>query len=416
LTVNSNLTLTANASPSSICNGEFSNLSSIGADSYLWTPGGLTGNSISVSPTTTTIYTINGTSNAGCTGQTSITVTLNPNPVISATASPSTVCQGQSSLLTGSGASNYNWLPVGLSGSSITVTPVANTIYSVTGTDMNGCSGSTTVIVNYIGVPQMDIIPSPQEGCSPLSVNFTYSTVAPILDSSWQWNFGDLGAINNSSNEQAPSHVYNNGGIFIVQLNAQMNSGCHVSSIDTVFVSSKPIADFYFTPDFAYTNYPAIYFKDQSVGAAIWNWDFGDPMDPVLNISHLVNPVHLFSDSGSFNVQLIVENNGCRDTVVKNVNIYLDALVFVPNAFTPNGDGVNDIFIPSISGIEEGSYSFMIFDRWGKEIFSTIDLTEGWDGRKNEKEVALGVYSYVIEYKEIMGITHKIKGIVALIR
>jgi gliding motility-associated-like protein len=416
LTVNNNLTLTAAASPSSICMGGTSILSCSGADNYLWTPGSLTGNAINVNPNATAIYTINGTSVTGCTGTTTVTITVNPNPVISATAWPTSVCQGQSSVLTGSGALNYIWLPVGLSGSSVTVTPIANSTYTVSGTDVNGCTGSTTVAVNYIGVPQMNIIPSPQAGCSPLSVDFSYATVAPILDSSWQWSFGDIGAPINSSNELSPTHIYNNGGIYIVQLNALTTSGCLVSSVDTVFVSSKPIADFYYTPDFAYTNYPAIYFKDQSAGVAVWNWDFGDPSDPALNISHLINPVHLFSDSGSYQVQLIVENNGCRDTTVKNVHIYLDALIFVPNAFTPNGDGINDIFIPAISGVEENSYSFMIFDRWGKEIFNTIDLSEGWNGRNNEKEVALGVYSYVIEYREILGMTHKIKGKVALIR
>jgi gliding motility-associated-like protein len=341
---------------------------------------------------------------------------VNPNPVISATASPSSVCQGQSSVLTGSGASNYNWMPVGLSGSAVTVTPIANSTYSVTGTDLNGCSGSTTVTVNYIGIPQMSIIPSPQEGCSPLSVNFTYVTAAQILDSSWNWSFGDLSSSSNSSIEQSPLHVYNNGGIYIVQLNAQANSGCQVNAIDTVFVSSKPVADFYYTPDYAYTNYPAIFFKDQSVGAAIWNWNFGDPIDPATNISHLINPMHLYSDSGNFHVQLIVENNGCRDTAEKDVNIYLDALIFIPNAFTPNGDGTNDIFIPMISGVDESYYSFIIFDRWGKEVFNTNDMTKGWDGKIKDKDVSLGVYTYIVEYKEIKGLKHKVKGIVTLIR
>jgi len=159
-----------------------------------------------------------------------------------------------------------------------------------------------------------------------------------------------------------------------------------------------------------------IFFKDQSTGALLWNWNFGDPVDPALNFSHLVNPVHSFSDSGTFHVQLIVENNGCFDTTTKNVSIYLNALVFVPNAFTPNDDGKNDIFLPQVTGVDETDYSLIIFDRWGREIFSSTKTTEGWDGKDKSVEAALGVYTYIIQYKEIKGIRHKLKGIVTLCR
>jgi gliding motility-associated-like protein len=416
VTVNTSIALSANSVPPSICLGQSSQLTGYGADIYSWTPGNLSGNSITVSPSTTTVYTVNGSSLAGCTGVTTITIIVNPNPVISATASPSSVCNGQATVLNAYGASNYQWIPGNLSGSSVSVIPNASTTYSVTGTDFNGCTGSATISVNYITTPQVSIIASPGEGCSPLLVNFSYNTSGQIQDSSWFWNFDDPGSLNNVSNEINPSHVYNNGGIYVVQLNSTTIDGCYVHVLDTVFVSAKPVADFYFSPDYAYTNCPLIYFKDLSICASIWNWNFDDPSSSLLNNSHLTNPVHSFSDSGTYHVQLIVENNGCFDTVSKHVIIYLDALLFVPNAFTPNDDGVNDIFIPQITGVEDGSYFFIVFDRWGKEVFETSDVKQGWDGKYKGNDVSVGVFSYLIEYKEIKGIKHKTKGIITLVR
>ncbi|MCC7331223.1 MAG: T9SS type A sorting domain-containing protein [Flavobacteriales bacterium] len=149
-------TITVTSSSPTICIGESTNLTASGANTYIWSPAtGLsstTGSTVTASPTTTITYTVTGTDVNGCEGVTTVTVTVNPLPTVVATASPYTVCTGQSSTLTASGASTYTWSPAtGLSattGSTVTATPSVTTIYTATGTDANGCSATDTVIVN----------------------------------------------------------------------------------------------------------------------------------------------------------------------------------------------------------------------------------------------------------------------------
>ncbi len=496
--VNSNLVITATATPPGICPGGSSSLSassSAPGATYGWMPGSLNGTPVVVNPTVTTTYTVGGTA-SGCTGTASVTVTVNPIPTISFSSMPSfcatsppltltqaspaggtysgtgvagnifdpatagigtydiiysytdpltgcsntdttqisvtngltisvtpassTICPGTNILLTASGATSYIWTPAtGLSnstGATVTAQPLANTVYSVTGSNPDGCNGTNTATVNFYSSSQVNINALPSSGCSPLDVTFDYSPVNNIMDSTWHWDFDDNYSSNNTSADSSAHHTYPHHGNYTVTFTAQDVNGCTVTASTNVSVFITPVADFYYSPDYAYTDYPIIYFKDQSTGALLWNWDFGDPAIPNLNFSNVQNPSHYYSDSGLFHVQLIVDNNGCKDTATKDVYIYLNALVFVPNAFTPNEDGNNDIFIPAISGVDETDYSFMIFDRWGKEIFSTTDVKEGWNGKNKGKELALGVYTYVIQYKEIKGIGHKIKGIVTLYR
>ncbi|PKP04367.1 MAG: hypothetical protein CVU11_04895, partial [Bacteroidetes bacterium HGW-Bacteroidetes-6] len=145
VTVNAGPTVTASASPNSICAGQSTTLTGSGASTYNWSTGG-SGTSVSVSPVSTTTYTVTGTTVAGCTGSGNVSVTVNPLPTVMASASPASVCPGQSTSLTASGASTYSWSS-GATGTPVTVTPGGTTTYTVTGTSAAGCTGSATVTV-----------------------------------------------------------------------------------------------------------------------------------------------------------------------------------------------------------------------------------------------------------------------------
>jgi gliding motility-associated-like protein len=496
--VNANMVITATATPPAICPGGSSSLSatcSAPGAVFGWMPGSLSGTPVVVNPAVTTVYTVGGSA-SGCTGTASVTVTVNPIPTISfspmpslcATSPPltlnqaspaggtysgtgvagnmfnpatsglgtfdiiysytnpttgcsntdttqisvtngltisvtpgtSSICPGTSVVLTASGAGSFVWAPTtGLSnstGATVTANPTSSTVYTVTGSNPDGCMGTNSATVNFYNSSQVSIIAMPNSGCSPLNVAFDYSPPANVLDSTWHWDFDDNFSTNNTSTDSSVQHLYTHHGNYTVTFTAQDVNGCTVTASTPVAVYLTPIADFYYSPDYAYTDYPLIFFKDQSTGALLWDWSFGDPVIPSLNVSTLQNPSHSYSDSGLFHVQLIVDNNGCKDTANKDVNIYLNALVFVPNAFTPNEDGKNDIFIPAISGVDESDYSFVIYDRWGKEMFSTHDVAQGWNGKNNGKDVAQGVFTWVIDYTEIRGVSHKIKGLVTLYR
>ncbi|MDI6833265.1 MAG: hypothetical protein QMD02_05385, partial [Bacteroidales bacterium] len=161
-----NPTVTATASPTSICNGQTSVLTASGANTYSWSGGLGTGASKTVTPSATTTYTVTGTSTAGCTGTATVSVTVNPLPTVTASASPSAICNGASSVLTASGANTYSWSGGLGSGASKTVTPSTTTTYTVTGTSTAGCTGTATVSVTVNPLPTVTATASPTSICN----------------------------------------------------------------------------------------------------------------------------------------------------------------------------------------------------------------------------------------------------------
>ncbi|HNW70059.1 MAG TPA: gliding motility-associated C-terminal domain-containing protein, partial [Bacteroidales bacterium] len=296
--------------------------------------------------------------------------------------------------------------------------PTSSTIYTVQGSNPDGCSGSTTVAVGVYTVPTLTILAFPDEGCSPLDVTFSYAPAGLIDTNSLHWNFGDLASIDNNSDLINPEHIFNYEGSYTVYLSAATNDGCPVAATDTVRAYHKPIADFYFNPEAGYMDDPEIGFVDISVGANSWNWNFGNPASNNLNYSVLQNPYHTYTDTGTYMVELIVSSShNCSDTVEKPVTIYPSLVIYIPNAFTPNNDILNDIWKPVISGIDNENYHLYIYDRWGKVMFATEDVNEGWNGKYDEKECPEAVYVYMIEYQTKPGKEHKvIRGGVTLIK
>jgi gliding motility-associated-like protein len=143
----------ASSSSSSICAGSSVTLTASGATSYTWNPGNFSGSTLTVSPTSTTIYTLTGLAANGCTNTTTLNLTVNSIPILTLTASSTTVCSGGTITLTASGASTYTWDPVSLTGPSITSTITSTTVYSVTGESSEGCIGSSSITVSLNNCP-----------------------------------------------------------------------------------------------------------------------------------------------------------------------------------------------------------------------------------------------------------------------
>jgi HEAT repeat protein len=166
--------ITLNPTSASFCQGYGPvSVSASGATTYTWQPGSQSGSTVNLTPTSTTTYTVTGTQN-GCTATNTVTVTVNPSPTIIATPQNSSFCLGGSGVqLSATGASGgyYTWMPGSLSGSSVTVTPPSTTIYTVTGININGCSGSTTITVNTHNSPAITVSPTnPSSICSGSSI------------------------------------------------------------------------------------------------------------------------------------------------------------------------------------------------------------------------------------------------------
>ncbi len=356
-----------------------------------------------------------------CTNSATQTITVNSSIVIGVNPSVIYLCPGASAVLVATGASTYNWNPPdGLDqsvGSAVLATPEASTIYTVVGTNNVGCTGSNLIYVNIYNTSLVDIISDPPEGCQPLHVMMTYQPELQVEDSTWHWNFGDNNSVGNISHDKNPEHIFESEGNYMVVFNAIDTSGCPITDTLIIPVFVLPTAAFYNNPDVGYAGVTDMYFIDMSVGAYSWLWDFGDPSSYNYNTSDLQNPTHLYADSGTYTVQLIVTSTrNCSDTATKDVVIFPDFLIFIPTAFTPNNDNLNDMFKPVITGFDRSQYKFYIFDRWGREIFYSEDIDKGWDGKDKGKYVEAGVYSYLIYFAEYTGKEHKVKGSFTLVR
>ncbi len=235
--------------------------------------------------------------------------------------------------------------------------------------------------------------------------------------SSWAWNFGD----GSFSSQQNPVHTYERTGTYDVRLTVSDEFGCEATYSEMVPVISFPGPEAFFSADPATPNaFDNIQFTDDSQSAISWSWYFGDG-----NVSLAQNPLHSYDIPGSYTVELTVSNENCTETIKRIVKVGDELVVFVPNAFTPNGDGINDLFKAVVSGGDPAEFEMRIFNRWGEEVFYSEDYTEGWRGSfqtrsrggGDEYFVPNGVYVWRIRVKENLS-TEKFEfsGHVTLIR
>ena len=289
-----------------------------------------------------------------------------------------------------------------------------------------GCTDFITKIsiVNPNPIPMF--IADDTIGCEPLCINFqNLSSILTGNNTQWLWNVGDGSPTINSEN---PNHCYSNDFVyspnfFNVTLTVTSDSGC-VSTISKpgyITVYPNPNAGFTVQPQTTTITDPLISITDLSTGANYWNWNFGDGSAPLTTgsdtstVSNL-SP-HTYADTGIYIITLITTTKyGCVSTAFENITIEPDFIFYVPNAFTPDGDGINDSFTGK--GIFIKEFQMSIFDRWGNMIFFTEDINKPWDGKANHgADIAQGdVYVYSIKVTDYKRGKHSYKGIVTLVR
>jgi gliding motility-associated-like protein len=372
-----------------ICIGSSVALGVSGGHSYTWTPS----NSLScntctnptATPTISTTYIVTGYDTDGCSESKNVFVLVDTPPFIDTIANQTT-CAGNPVTLFADELSGFNggftWEPGNETGPSITIFPDSTVTYTVQYANTCGtASSNVTVFVNPSPTPNFtaDVI----QGCAPLCIEFTdLSTISSIGNITlWSWNFGD----GDSANEQNPLYCYPDTGIFTVSLTTVSNNGCSATlKIDQMItVYTKPIANFTYTPAEPISILePAVQLTDESTdkyGLIYWFWTFGDGTGLPYLDDTVRDPNHIYQDTGWFCPQLIVENNkGCVDTTTQC--LYIDPIftLYIPSAFTPNGDGVDDTFEPK--GVYVKNFEMYIFDRWGEELYHTTNIYQGWDG------------------------------------
>ena len=162
---------------------------------------------------------------------------------------------------------------------------------------------------------------------------------------------------------------------------------------------------------------PTVTFTDLSSGnVADWSWNFGDSAS-LSNTSSLPNPSHTYDSVGTYTVELIiVDSDGCIDTVVQVIEILYERVVYVPNIFAPNNNDPLESNKLFVSGIGVTSLNFIIYDRWGEKVFETTDKTKRWDGRLNGTALPSDSYGYYIEVVLPDGTEQILKGDILLVR
>jgi gliding motility-associated-like protein len=402
LTVTEPTAIVVNAIGSTtICRGQSTVVSASatggsGSYSYNWTGVG-TGATQTVSPLSPVSYSVSATDIHGCISNIA-TVSINVTSLTAANltvSDGSVICYGHtanvSSMVGGNtGVVSINWSSgLGSGNGPFTVSPPTTTTYTVTVTD--ACSHSVTESVTVIvhPLPIINISPQTLTSCSQVTAYFADNSPSNI-NSTYYWTFGDGFA----SPATIAEHIYETSGNYDVGVTITSHYGC-VNTTSTIYhitINTPPVADFNPVPADGTTISPVYNFTNASSNASTYNWAFGDG-----SVSSQANPEHAFAEKGAYVVTLYtISSEGCRDSISKTVEIKPEFTIYIPNAFTPDGDHINDYFSPKGSEIQE--FKMMIFDRWGEMIYQTDNIQDGWDGRANNggKIAESGVYVYRI--------------------
>jgi gliding motility-associated-like protein len=221
------------------------------------------------------------------------------------------------------------------------------------------------------------------------------------------WNFGD----GHTSSVTAPTYKFDNAGTYIITLIVKNPGACNGADtlIDSIKVLTGPIADFSFVPLTPIPNVPTTY-TNLSVNATKYSWDFGDN-----TTSNETNPVHQFNKTGYYKTCLTaVNSSSCPSTVCKQVPADVLPLIGLPTAFSPNGDGENDILY--VRGAAIQTLDLKIYNRWGQLVFETRSQEKGWDGTFNGEPQPIEAYAYVLSVTFIDGTAKLLKGNITLLR
>jgi gliding motility-associated-like protein len=282
---------------------------------------------------------------------------------------------------------------------------------------VDGCGATTTASTTVYTdpTPQVNLSANFYEGCAPFCIQFHNQTMLSsggIGQSIWTFGDGD------SSHTKNPIYCYPTSGSYDISLTVVSDSGCTATlkRVDLITIFSAPKAAFTYSPQPVTILTPTVQFIDESTdayGIAYHWWAYGDNSD---STSNLADPVHTYQDTGSYCANLIVMNNrGCTDTTTNCFIIEPDYALYIPSAFTPNGDRKNEVFKPVGKYIK--NYEMYIFDRWGMEIFHSTDMNNGWNGTLNGTGPISqeDIYVYKITITDSRGTEHSYVGRVTLL-
>lgn len=257
--------------------------------------------------------------------------------------------------------------------------------------------GGTESQVTVMSSPNADFSLQNVDGCVPITTTFTnLSQSTESLSCTWRIN----GKVVDNADCNSFDQFFGNVGHYEVSLQVSTPTGCSATKDGlAVDVRPYPKADFTFDPENpTYTN-SLVHFSNESSFGHTWDWTFD-----TLGKSNQKNPYFQFPDDheATYSIKLVSTSQyGCADSIVKTVSISGEMFIYIPNSFSPNGDGTNDEFKPVINGLAEDvkGFEMFIFNRWGEQMFHTTDPGKGWDGAFKGTAVSQDVYVYKIKVR-----------------
>lgn len=371
-----------------------------GPYTYVWSPSG--GNNSTANNLTAGTYTVLVTDANGCTSNSTVTVTQPTAVQPTITASNNVLCNGGNTGTAtangsgGTGPYTYSWSPSG--GNSAAATGLSATTYTCTVTDANGCSATTTVTLTQ-PTPLTESTSVIDADCANPTGTATATPAGGTGPYTYSWS---------PSGGSGQTATGLPGGTYTCTVTDA--NGCtttstasisNIQSINGAFGASPTSGAIPFT----------VNFTDNSTNAVSWNWNFGDN-----NTSTAQNPSNTYTSGGVFTVTLIVTNSsGCSDTAYITITSLAESELTMPNVFTPNDDGSNDVFLATQVNIT--SFKCEIYDRWGALIYDWSDPAGGWDGKTNSGSPATdGTYYYVLHAEGADHRLYEMTGFFTLVR
>jgi gliding motility-associated-like protein len=353
-----------------------------------------------VNPSQTTTYSVYAKDKNDCpSAKTYVTVSV-PDELSISTQSPDKLCVGGKATLNtvaSGGAGAYEFLWTNLSNgenhqqASWEVEPTNTTSYEIKVTDSCGTVANKTLLVEIPEPLVVQFNMDKNSGCAPLENNMTNTTVGDYQ--SITWDFGDT----KNTHTAHARHTWNRAGEYVVSLSLKDQNGCAYQNQDTVEVYPNAIADFEFFPHEVKAALPNVQLRNYSIEADSYTWTIDSIGVLTEREPHVSFPMY---EQGNYKVCLLANNEyQCPDELCKYLFIDNENMVFVPNFFTPNSDGINDGFKPVLSNERVTLYDFMIFDRWGELLFSTDNLKTAWDATFKGILVQNGSYTWRLKVR-----------------
>ena len=281
---------------------------------------------------------------------------------------------------------------------SYSLSPLDTGIYSIVSIrDANNptcdSTGKGVAQINVITLPKVDFTTDLNDSCAPFMVKIDPVITSDYALSNCIWDLGNGSTISSCSSVE---NMYTNLGSYNVSFQVTHSEGCSDVMKKNNFINlhPDPIADFDLFPSDPTTINSLVQMYNNSQGATNFNWYLNNVLietsyEPYIQMPLEENAIHTIC------LEAISAYN-CRQTVCESVKVKSVDAVYIPNSFTPDGDNINDVFLPSLVGVVPENYRFEIFNRWGQKVFETTDITQGWDGTYRGEKAKVDVYTILI--------------------